>query len=151
VSALALIGVVTSLANWPHGARSDSHQVSRPNAISSQTCRSINSLPDSKIYECLNQQVHALETKMTSALRKESQFLSFTSTNEGWRVAMKAQSALLAYMHQECLAQATPYQPGTIVPIIYGECALSLERQRLALIQQQTKYFRSGGLAGPAT
>jgi hypothetical protein len=35
------------------------------------------------------------------------------------------------YAHEECLAEANPYQPGTIVPILCGECALGLYNQRL--------------------
>lgn len=88
---------------------------------------------------------------MTSALHQESKFLSFTSKSEGWRVAIEAQRAFMNYAHHECLAEANPYESGTIVPIIYGECALSLEMQRLTLIQEQTRYFRNGALASTAS
>ena len=88
---------------------------------------------------------------MTSALARESVYLSSSAPSLGLRIAQRAQSAFTTYVHRECLAEANPYQPGTIVPIVYGDCALALYRQRLALIDAQINYFKAGGEAASAT
>lgn len=106
---------------------------------------------DVQMYQCLDRRMRALQGQMASALRRESAFLSLNAPSQGLAVARKAQSAFTTYVHQECLAEANPYQPGTIVPIIYGNCALGLYRQRLALFDAQIKYFNAGGEASSAT
>ena len=106
---------------------------------------------DVQINLCLDQKLRAMQGQMTSALRRESTYLSFNSPSQGLAVARRVQSAFTAYVHQECLAESNPYQPGTIVPIIYGDCALAVFRQRLALLDAQINYFKAGGEASSTT
>lgn len=68
---------------------------------------------------------------MDTSLREESVYLHYASRSQDWRVARRTQSTFMFYAHEECLAEANPYQPGTIVPILCGECALGLYNQRL--------------------
>jgi hypothetical protein len=63
------------------------------------------------------------------------------------RVAERTQSTFVAYAREECLAEANPYQPGTIVPILYGECVFGFYDQRLAYLHHAIATFQSGGEA----
>ena len=53
----------------------------------------------------------------------------------------------MSYARQECLAQANPYQPGTIVPIIYGECVIEFYNQRLTYLRDAIASFKRGAEA----
>ena len=51
----------------------------------------------------------------------------------------------MTYAREECLAQANPYQPGTIVPILYGECVVGFYNQRLNYLRDTIASFKKGG------
>ncbi len=106
---------------------------------------------DVAIYQCLNTQIAVLGEQTSAALAMESQYLSYTSLSAGHKLAVQAQSAFGAYVHSECLGESNPYEPGTIVPIIYGECAIGLDHQRLTLIERQLQNFEEGGEARTGT
>jgi hypothetical protein len=84
---------------------------------------------------------------MNSLLRKESIYFHYASTAQDRRVAQRTQSTFRSYARQECLAEANPYQPGTIVPILYGECLIGLDNQRLVALRHAIASFVKGGEA----
>lgn len=90
-----------------------------------------------------------LQRQMTAAVRFEARYLG-VSRRSGF-LTQQAQKTFLTYARAECLAEANPYRGGTIYPIIFGECSLSLYRQRLALIVEQTQYLQRGGPAAPSS
>jgi hypothetical protein len=51
----------------------------------------------------------------------------------------------MAYARDKCLAQANPYQPGTIVPILFGECVLNVYHQRLHFFRDTIASMKRGG------
>jgi uncharacterized protein YecT (DUF1311 family) len=111
-------------------------------------CQSKRLTTDYQIDQCLTAKMHTLTTRMETALRSESPYLHYASRAQDWRVAQRTQNTFVAYAREECLAQANPYQPGTIVPILYGECVLKLFNQRLAYIDETITSFKRGGEAG---
>jgi hypothetical protein len=82
---------------------------------------------------------------MNSSLRKESVYFGYASRARDWRVAQRTQATFVAYAREECLSRANPYQPGTIVPILYGECVIQLYQQRLDTIDHVIAAFKNGG------
>jgi uncharacterized protein YecT (DUF1311 family) len=110
-------------------------------------CQSKKLTTDYEIDQCLTTNIRTMTTRMESALRKESVYLRYGSRSKDWRVAQRTQSTFVAYAHEECLAQSNPYQPGTIVPILYGECVVTLYNQRLNYIDQTITAFKNGGEA----
>jgi uncharacterized protein YecT (DUF1311 family) len=110
-------------------------------------CQSKKLTTDYEIDQCLTSNIRAMTTRMETALRKESVYLRYGSRSKDWRVAQRTQSTFVAYAHDECLAQSNPYQPGTIVPILYGECVVTLYKQRLNYIDQTITSFKNGGEA----
>jgi uncharacterized protein YecT (DUF1311 family) len=110
-------------------------------------CQSKKLTTDYEIDQCLTTHIRAMTTRMESALRKESVYLRYGSKSKDWRVAQRTQSTFVAYAHEECLTQSNPYQPGTIVPILYGECVVALYDQRLDYIDQTITTFKNGGAA----
>jgi uncharacterized protein YecT (DUF1311 family) len=106
---------------------------------------------DFRIDQCLESDLRMMRTRMESSLREESVFLGYPSRSQDWRVAQRTQSTFLAYAREECLAQANPYQPGTIVPILFGECELQLFDQRLAYLHRTIASFKRGGESQPSS
>jgi hypothetical protein len=88
---------------------------------------------------------------MSSALTIEAKYLGAKSKAQDLRLEETAQRSFLKYAHDECTAQTNPYATGTIAPIVYGECILSLGQQRLALLRKEIAYFKNGGEAGNAS
>ena len=113
-------------------------------------CQSPRLSNDSQIDQCLVSGIRSMTRRMNTALRKESAYLHYPSRSQDWRVARRAQATFVAYVREECLAEANPYQPGTIVPILYGECVIGLYQQRLANIDAVITSFRKGGESQPS-
>ena len=102
---------------------------------------------DVQIDQCLESAIKVQTAQMTSLLRDESSYFHYASAAQDWRVAQRTQSTFRSYARQECLAEANPYQSGTIVPIIYGECVIGLDNQRLAFLRRAVASFKKGGEA----
>lgn len=137
--ALRVTLVATILLGGASVANASTKKVAPP-------CSSTTLTTDVAIYQCLNHRLAKVHHAIDVALRTEAPFLS-SQRATGRRLAARAESAYSSYVRRECDAEANPYQPGTIVPIIYGECALSLFHQRLVLIKATTAQFRRGGEA----
>jgi hypothetical protein len=75
----------------------------------------------------------------------ESVYFHYGSLSQDRRVAQRTQSTFMAYARDECLAQANPYQPGTIVPILFGECVLDFYHQRLHYLRDTIASLKRGG------
>ena len=93
-------------------------------SVSSTTtlpCASAQLTSDYLIDQCLESKIRVVTVQMDSLLRKESVYFRYAAMSQDWRVAQRTQSTFMTYAREECLAQANPYQPGTIVPILYGE------------------------------
>lgn len=114
-------------------------------------CQSAQLTSDYQIDNCLEASIRTMNTKMNMSLRKESRYLRYGSPAQDWRVVRRTQSTFIAFSRSECLSQANPYQPGTIVPILYGECVLQLYHQRLDDIKRVLEFFRHGGESRPAS
>lgn len=110
-------------------------------------CSSSKLLSDAQIDECLDSSIRVMTTHMDSLLREESSFFRYANKAKDLQVARRTQSTFMSYAHQECLAEANPYQPGTIVPILYGECVIGFYHQRLAVLQHAITTFKRGGEA----
>lgn len=117
----------------------------------SRPCASKNLKIDVQINRCLDRAIVRLNAQMSSAVAAESKYLGAQSKAQNLRLEEVAQSAYLKYAHNECTAQTNPYSTGSIAPIIYGECIISLGRQRLALLRKEIFYFKNGGEAGKAS
>lgn len=111
-------------------------------------CTSAKLKTDLQINECLRHALTKLNEQMSSAVAIESKYLGAKSKTQNLRLATAAQRSFSKYVHDECTAQMNPYATGSIAPIIYGECALSLGQQRLALLRKEIAYFQHGGEAG---
>ena len=88
---------------------------------------------------CLTAQVRVTRSQLKGALDREAAALQSGSIQNGQRVVHAAESAYERYVRAECLAEANPYSGGTIYPIIFGNCEVSLLQERLALVNQQLK------------
>ena len=82
---------------------------------------------------------------MESSLRDESDYFHYATRSQDRRVAQRTQSTFTSYAREECLALTNPYQSGTIVPILYGECVLGFEHQRLDYLRHAITSFKKGG------
>lgn len=110
-------------------------------------CSSSSLESDVQIDQCLESTIRSKTAQMETSLRGESVFFHYASKVQDWRVAQRTQSTFMSYARQECLAQANPYQPGTIVPIIYGECVIGFYNQRLTYLRDAIASFKRGGEA----
>ena len=110
-------------------------------AIPLRECQTNKNLNDYRLNECLIEQIHLARVSLATVLRRESVYFGVPSPATGRRVVDAAQSAFQVYARKECLAQATPYTGGTIYPIVYGHCELSLLEQRLSLVRQEVTSF----------
>jgi uncharacterized protein YecT (DUF1311 family) len=102
---------------------------------------------DVQIDQCLKSTIRVKTAQMETSLRDESVFFHYASKVQDWRVAQRTQTTFMSYARQECLTQANPYQPGTIVPIIYGECVIGFYNQRLTDLRDAIASFKRGGEA----
>jgi hypothetical protein len=82
---------------------------------------------------------------MESSLRDESDYFHYATRSQDRRVAQRTQSTFTSYAREECLALTNPYQSGTIVPILYGECVLGFDHQRLDYLRHAITSFKKGG------
>lgn len=114
-------------------------------STTTEPCQSPRFSSDYLIDQCLELNICVMTSRMESSLRKESAYLRYASRAQDWRVAQRTQSTFVAYAREECFAQANPYQPGTIVPILYGECVLQLYHQRLDYLEHTITSFKNGG------
>jgi uncharacterized protein YecT (DUF1311 family) len=116
-----------------------------------QSCTGTNLKTDLQINRCLTKAILNLDHQMSSAVAIESTYLGASSKVRDLRLEEIAQSAFSKYARSECNAQTNPYSSGTIAPIVYGECIISLDRQRLALLRKEIFYFKNDGEAGNAS
>jgi uncharacterized protein YecT (DUF1311 family) len=116
-----------------------------------QPCTGANLKTDVQINRCLSKAILNLDRQMSSAVAIESKYLGAKSKVQDRRIEENAQLAFSKYAHSECSAQTNPYSSGSIAPIVYGECIISLDRQRLALLRKEIAYFKNGGEAGNAS
>jgi len=117
-------------------------------SVSSTTtlpCASAQLTSDYEIDQCLESKIRFVTVQMDSLLRKESVYFRYAARSQDWRVAQRTQSTFMTYAREECLAQANPYQPGTIVPILYGECVVGFYNQRLHYLRDTIASFKKGG------
>jgi uncharacterized protein YecT (DUF1311 family) len=114
-------------------------------------CSSRQLTTDYQIDQCLESKIQAKTTQMDSLLRDESVYFHYASTVQDWRVARRTQSTFVSYAREECLAEANPYQPGTIVPILYGECVIGMYDQRVVYLHHAIASFKNGGEAQGTT
>jgi hypothetical protein len=106
-------------------------------------CSSSKLTSEAKIDQCLVAKIRVQTAQMSSLLRDESVFFRYASTAQDWRVAQRTQS--------ECLSEANPYQPGTIVPVLYGECVIGFYNQRVVYLRHAIASFKKGGEAQAAS
>jgi uncharacterized protein YecT (DUF1311 family) len=118
---------------------------------SAQPCTGANLKTDVQINRCLSNAILNLDRQMSNAVAIESKYLGATSKVQDRRLEEIAQLAFSKYAHSECSAQSNPYSSGSIAPIVYGECIISLDRQRLALLRKEIVYFKNGGESGNAS
>ena len=117
-------------------------------SVSSTTtlpCASAQLTSDYEIDQCLESKIRFVTVQMDSLVRKESVYFRYAARSQDWRVAHRTQSTFMTYAREECLAQANPYQPGTIVPILYGECVVGFYNQRLHYLRDTIASFKKGG------
>jgi hypothetical protein len=117
-------------------------------SVSSTTtvpCASAQLTSDYLIDQCLESKIRVVTIQIDSLLRMESVYFRYASHSQDWRVAQRTQSTFMTYAREECLAQANPYQPGTIVPILFGECVLGFYNQRLHYLRDTIASFKKGG------
>jgi uncharacterized protein YecT (DUF1311 family) len=65
-----------------------------------------------------------LQQQLTPALAKDSALFGASAVD-------KVQAAWIQYRDNECELEQSPYEGGTIQPLIYGECEVALTVQRL--------------------
>jgi uncharacterized protein YecT (DUF1311 family) len=117
-------------------------------SVSSTTtlpCASAQLTSDYLIDQCLESKIRVVSVQMDSLLRKESVYFRYAAKSQDWRVAQRTQSTFMTYAREECLAQVNPYQPGTIVPILYGECVFGFYNQRLRYLRDTIASLKKGG------
>ncbi|HUV57765.1 MAG TPA: lysozyme inhibitor LprI family protein [Acidimicrobiales bacterium] len=102
-------------------------------------CQDSPNFNDYQMNMCLTAQVRVTRSQLKGALDREAAALQSGSIQNGQRVVHAAESAYERYVRAECLAEANPYSGGTIYPIIFGNCEVSLLQERLALVNQQLK------------
>jgi uncharacterized protein YecT (DUF1311 family) len=112
---------------------------------STLACASARLTSDYEIDQCLESRIRVVTVQMDSLLRVESVYFLYASVAQDWRVARRTQSTFMAYARKECLAQANPYQPGTIVPILFGECVLGFYNQRVHYLRDTIASMKKGG------
>jgi len=78
---------------------------------------------------CAASQVTQLQRQLAVGLKKESQVFG-TST------VAAIQSQWTTFMRGECTMEESGYQGGSIEPLIYGECKVSLLVSRIAEIRK---------------
>jgi uncharacterized protein YecT (DUF1311 family) len=105
--------------------------------IALSQCQNSKNLNDYQMNMCLIEKVKIVRAALDSKLRTEAVALSATSPQDGARVVDAAQAAFETYRRRECLAEANPYTGGTIFPIVFGNCELSMYQQRLALVNHE--------------
>lgn len=140
VSLIVVVALVAVLVSRPEKgpARSEDTTTTLP-------CASAQLSSDYAIDQCLVSKMHVVTVQMNSLLRRESAYFHYASPSQDWRVAQRTQSTFMTYAREECLAQANPYQPGTIVPILFGECVLGLYGQRLHFLRETIASLKKGG------
>jgi len=146
VAVIVLVGLAASLLLRP--ATSVSASVVTTTSV---PCSSKQLTSDYLIDQCLESKIRAKTAQMDSLLREESVFFHYASTVQDWRVARRTQSTFMSYAREECLAEANPYQPGTIVPILYGECVIGMYDQRVVYLHRAIASFKKGGEAQGTT
>jgi len=111
----------------------------RHNSGASRNCQNSANLNDYQMNMCLIAQVDSTRSLLNTALGHEAAVLQSGSIRNGQQVVHAAESAYEHYVRAECLAEANPYSGGTIYPIIFGNCEVSLLQERLSLVNQQLK------------
>ena len=145
VALVIIIGLVVVILVRPQNTAAS------PHVTTTVPCHNPELTSDYQIDRCLETSIRTITAKMNVSLRKESRYLRYASRAQDWRVVRRTQSRFIAFSRSECLSQANPYQPGTIVPIIYGECVLQLYHQRLDDIERVLESFRQGGESRPTS
>jgi hypothetical protein len=110
-------------------------------------CSSAKLASDYQIDQCLESIIRVRTAQMDMLSREESDYFRYTTTIKDLRVARRIQSTFTSYARQECLAEANPYQTGTIVPILFGECEIGFFDQRLVVLRNAIAIFKRGGEA----
>lgn len=118
--------------------------VSQVGSTTTVPCQSPRLNSDYQIDQCLETGIRTMTRRMNSSLRRESSYLRYASRAQDWRVAQRTQATFVKFAQEECISQANPYQPGTIVPILYGECVIQLDQQRFENIERAIATFKNG-------
>lgn len=119
-------------------------RASHSNAGATRNCQRFANLNDYQMNMCLVAQIRTTRTMLNTALHREAAALQSGSLQNGQRVVRASESAFDRYVRAECLAEANPYSGGTIYPIIFGDCEVSLLKGRLSLVNQQLKASLAG-------
>ena len=107
------------------------------------TCASRANLNDYQMNMCLTGEIARLTRAVGVEVAREARHVA-SSPREGQRVAAAAQRAFEHYARAECLAEANLYNGGTIYPIIFGDCEVSLLQQRLDLVRSVNAFSLAG-------
>ncbi len=106
-------------------------------------CASRANLNDYQMNVCLTGEIARLMRAIGVEVSREARHVA-SSPREGQRVAATAQRAFERYARAECLAEANLYSGGTIYPIIFGDCEVSLLHQRLDLVRSVNAFSLAG-------
>lgn len=112
------------------------------------SCLTDPNLNDYQMNQCLVEQIGRVRSELTVALRRETVGLSAVSNDSSILMA-GAEADFERFASNECLAEASPYTGGTIYPIIFGNCKLSLYGQRLRWVNQAILNFPGSRVRAP--
>ncbi len=134
-----IIGSVTFVIGHSLGraAPTTSAPISTGPSPTSNRCETAKNLNDYQLNECLIRQIASVKIKLKTALSLEATNLRSTTLSQARQIVNAAENSFDHYVRSECLAEANPYMGGTIFPIIFGFCEISLYQQRLGLVEKQ--------------
>ena len=136
IVAVVMVGLVIVVSSINHANRS-TLQHRTPTTIST-ACNDNPNLNDYQMDMCLTKQIHTLRGAIAAALNRQISLINASAPGQGLPLVTAAQKDFDLYVRSECLAESAPYNGGTIVPIIFGNCEVSLYQQRLTLIRSQS-------------
>lgn len=134
VTLVAVATIVTSTI-----VSSTSH-ATPPVATPLTSCQASGKLNDYQLNECLIARVAIIRAELNAALTREEHRLISSTLRQATGVVVAAQHSFDRYVRLECLAEANPYAGGTIYPIVFGFCEVSLLQQRLKLVDFESTH-----------
>lgn len=142
IVAVATLVIITTILVSTHSSGTKSPLVTVPTSLSEtipqRQCTTAENLNDYQMNECLITELTAIKAQLHDALGREAHHLISSTPKEAKQVVNAAEVSFEHYVRAECLAEANPYMGGTIFPIVFGSCEVTLYQQRLRLVVQQT-------------